>query len=117
MELALEGFHHEGFLLGGADVGAVAATGAVHSADLHTEAHTGQFLGHLHVDGLHRLGGFLSASAKMDTSAIPNIAYGMPFICRGDCHFHLSLRLQKYNFSPIWPNFSSSVDNSHIISP
>ena len=58
-----------------------------------------------------------SASAKMDTSAKTNIAYRMPFICRGDCHFHLSLRLQKYNFSTIWPNFSSFVDNSHIINP
>ena len=62
--------------------GIPAAAGAVHSADLHTEVHSGQLLtfgdvalarqserapsalalrnvGHLHVDGLHRLGGIL----------------------------------------------------------
>jgi len=58
-ELAFEGLHDESFLFSGTYVGAVAATGAVHSANLHAEMHTCHLLGSLHDNGLHACGSVL----------------------------------------------------------
>ena len=59
IHLAFERHHNESLLLSGTYVGAVAATGAVHSANLHAEMHTCHLLGSLHNHGLHACGSVL----------------------------------------------------------